>query len=141
MKGKLRFIGSVEEIEGQVGKLRILPEYCDGLRGIEAFSHLIVLYWLHQRDNEQERRILLVFPKRHAVMVETGIFACRSPSRPNPIGLCVVELVTVEGCTLTVNGLDALEGSPVVDIKPYIPRADAIPHARVPGWTQRGPPT
>jgi tRNA-Thr(GGU) m(6)t(6)A37 methyltransferase TsaA len=88
-----------------------------------------------------DRRTLLVFPRRHAVNVETGVFASRSPSRPNPIGLCVVELLKIEECVLTVKGLDALEGSPIIDIKPYIPRADSIPDAKVPDWTLRGPPT
>ncbi|MBS7634374.1 SAM-dependent methyltransferase [Candidatus Bathyarchaeota archaeon] len=78
---------------------------------------------MHLRDNEAERQTLLVFPKRHTVNVETGVFACRSPSRPNPIGLCVVELMRVDGCILTVKNLDAFEGSPIIDIKPYIPRA------------------
>jgi tRNA-Thr(GGU) m(6)t(6)A37 methyltransferase TsaA len=84
---------------------------------------------------------LLVFPKRHAWNVETGVFSSRSPSRPNPLGLCIVELLKIEGCVLTVKGLDALEESPIVDIKPYIPRADAIPEARVPEWTDHGPKT
>jgi len=141
MKGKLHFIGIIDKIEEKEERILIFPEYCNGLRGIETFSHIIVLYWLHQRDNEEDRSILLVFPRRHAVNVETGVFACRSPSRPNPIGLCIVELVTVKGCTMIVKGLDALKDSPVVDIKPYIPRADSIPDARVPDWTQRGPPT
>lgn len=140
-RAEVRFIGLVEKADGQLAKLRIYPEYCAGLRGIEGYSHLIVLYWLHMRDNEAERRTLLVFPRRHACNVETGVFACRSPSRPNPIGLCVVELLGVEGCTLTVRGLDAMEGSPLVDIKPYSPRADAVPDARVPDWALRGPST
>ncbi|MHA2427961.1 MAG: tRNA (N6-threonylcarbamoyladenosine(37)-N6)-methyltransferase TrmO [Candidatus Hermodarchaeia archaeon] len=141
MKGKLRFIGIVQESEEQEGRIQIFPKYCSGLKGIEAFSHLIVLYWLHLRDSEKERNVLLVIPRRHAVNIETGVFACRSPSRPNPIALCVVELVRVEGCILKVKGLDAIKGSKVVDIKPYIPRADSIPNARVPDWTHRGPPT
>jgi tRNA-Thr(GGU) m(6)t(6)A37 methyltransferase TsaA len=73
--------------------------------------------------------------------VEKGVFACRSPSRPNPIGLCVVELVEVEDCFLIVKVLDALKDSPIIDIKPYIPRADSIPEARVPEWTSHGPRT
>lgn len=140
-KGELRFIGAVEKAGKQEAKVRIFPEFCAGLKGIEDFSHMIILYWIHLRDSEEDRRTLLVFPRRHAVNVETGVFACRSPSRPNPIGLCVVELLKIEGCTLTVKGLDAFEGSPIIDIKPYIPRADSIPNARVPEWTWRGPPT
>jgi tRNA-Thr(GGU) m(6)t(6)A37 methyltransferase TsaA len=141
VKSELRFIGVVEKTGEQEAKVRIFPKFCAGLKGIEDFSHLIILYWIHLRDNEEERRTLLVFPRRHAVNVETGVFACRSPSRPNPIGLCVVELLKIEECLLTVKDLDALEGSPIIDIKPYIPRADSIPNARVPEWTLQGPKT
>ncbi|MEM3357082.1 MAG: tRNA (N6-threonylcarbamoyladenosine(37)-N6)-methyltransferase TrmO [Candidatus Bathyarchaeia archaeon] len=137
-KGELNFIGIVEKAGEQEAKVRIFPEYCAGLKGIENFSHLIVLYWIHLRDNEKERRTLLVFPRRHAVKIETGVFACRSPSRPNPIGLCVVELLRVEDCILTIRGLDALEESPVIDIKPYIPKIDSVQDARAPDWTQNG---
>ena len=140
-KGKLRFIGVVEKAREQEAKIRIFPEFCPGLKGIKNFSHIIILCWAHLRDSERERRTLLVFPRRHAVNMETGVFACRSPSRPNPIALCVVELLKVGKCTLTVKGLDAIEGSPIIDIKPYLPRADSIPNARVPEWTRRGPPT
>jgi tRNA-Thr(GGU) m(6)t(6)A37 methyltransferase TsaA len=141
VKSELRFIGVVEKAGEQEAKVRIFPEFCAGLKGIEDFSHLIILYWIHLRDNEEERRTLLVFPRRHAVNAETGVFACRSPSRPNPIGLCVVELVKIEECLLTVKDLDALEGSPIIDIKSYIPKADSIPNARVPEWTLQGPKT
>jgi len=137
----LNFVGVVETRDKEEARVRIFPEFSDGLKGIDEFSHLIVLYWIHLRDNERERRTLRVFPRRHAVDVEVGVFACRSPSRPNPIGLCVVELVQVDACNLTLKGLDALEGSPIVDIKPYIPRADSVPDARVPEWTSRGPLT
>jgi len=139
--GELHFIGIVEKAGEQEARVRVFPEFCAGLKGIEDYSHLIILYWIHLRDNEEERRTLLVFPRRHAVNVKTGVFACRSPSRPNPIGLCVVELLKVEKCVLTLKGLDAFEGSPIIDIKPYIPRADSIPNARVPEWTWHGPKT
>ena len=135
--GEVRFVGVVEEAGEQRAKIRVFPEFCSGLKGIEGFSHLIILYWIHLRDSEKERRTLLVFPRRHMVNVETGVFACRSPSRPNPIGLCVVELVEVGNCVLTVRGLDAFEDSPIVDIKPYIPRIDSFPEARVPDWALR----
>jgi tRNA-Thr(GGU) m(6)t(6)A37 methyltransferase TsaA len=127
--------------EQTVTQVSVFPEFCGGLKEITGFSHLIILYWMHLRDNKNERQTLLVFPKKHAVGVETGVFACRSPSRPNPIGLCVVELRRVEKCFLTVKGLDAAEGSPIVDIKPYLPRADCVPDARVPEWTKHGPTT
>jgi len=140
MRAELKFIGRVKE-SGEEAKLEIFQEFCDGLRGINEFSHLIILYWFHLRDNEKERRTLLVFPRRHAVNVEKGVFACRSPSRPNPIGLSVVELIKIEGRILTVKGLDAFKDSPIIDIKPYLPRADSVPDAHVPSWTLRGPST
>jgi len=138
-RGEVRFIGFVKESRGAEAKIEIFQEFCDGLRGINDFSHLIILYWFHLRDDEKERRTLLVFPRSHAVNIEKGVFACRSPSRPNPIGLCVVELIKVEGCTLTVRGLDAFTDSPIVDIKPYLPRTDSIPNARVPAWALSDP--
>jgi tRNA-Thr(GGU) m(6)t(6)A37 methyltransferase TsaA len=140
-KSELNFIGVVESVGETEAKVRIFPEFCDGLKEINEFSHIIILYWIHLRDKEEERRTLQVFPRRHTVDVKVGVFACRSPSRPNPIGLCVVELIKIEACTLTVKGLDAFERSPIIDIKPYIPRADSVPGARVPEWTSRGPPT
>lgn len=141
MNDDLMFIGTVIKVEEDEAEIEIFPQFCGGLKGIEAFSHLYILYWAHLRDNENERKTLLVFPKRHAVKVETGVFACRSPSRPNPIGLCVVELIDIRGCQLSVRGLDAFQDTPIVDIKPYIPRADSIPYAKVPDWTARGPAT
>lgn len=139
VKGKLCFIGVVEKAGEEEAKIRIFPEFCAGLRGISDFSHAFILYWTHLRDSEKERRTLLVFPRRHAISVERGVFACRSPSRPNPISLCAVELLRVEECALTVKGLDAFKDSPIVDIKPYIPRVDSVPDARVPEWMWRGP--
>ena len=138
---ELHFIGVVEKAGEREACIRIFPQFCAGLKGIENFSHIIVLYWAHMRDNENERQTLLVFPRKHAVNVETGVFACRSPSRPNPVSLCMVELLKVDMCVLTVRGLDAFEGSPIIDIKPYLPRADCITGARVPNWTEHGPPT
>ncbi|MEM3770465.1 MAG: tRNA (N6-threonylcarbamoyladenosine(37)-N6)-methyltransferase TrmO [Candidatus Bathyarchaeia archaeon] len=133
-KGEVYFIGVVEKAGEEEAQIKIFPDFCNGLKDVEEFSHLIVLYWFHLRDNTADRRTLLVFPKKHLVDVEKGVFACRSPSRPNPIGLCVVELVKKEDCILTVKGLDAFEGSPIIDIKPYIPSVDAVQNARSPAW-------
>lgn len=139
-EGELKFIGVVEDA-GELSKVKIFPEFCAGLQHLNDFSHIIVLYWFHLRDNENERRIIRVVPRRHPGAPEVGVFASRSPSRPNPVGLCVTELMKIEECTLTVKGLDAVENSPIIDIKPYIPRADSISEAQVPDWTSRGPPS
>jgi len=138
-KGEVRFIGTVDSV-GDTCSIMIHAEYCPALLGVENYSHLIVLYWFHLRDNEKHRGTLRVTPPRHEGAPLTGVFACRSPSRPNPIGVTVVELLRVEGCRLEVSGLDALEGSPIVDLKPYSPRADSVPDASTPEWSKRGPP-
>ncbi|MEM2466608.1 MAG: tRNA (N6-threonylcarbamoyladenosine(37)-N6)-methyltransferase TrmO [Candidatus Bathyarchaeia archaeon] len=135
-KGEVYFIGIVEKADEEKARIRIFPDFCNGLKGVEEFSHLIVLYWFHLRNNEADRRTLLVSPRRHRVNVKIGVFACRSPSRPNPIGLCVVELVERVDCVLTVKGLDAFEGSPIIDIKPYIPHHNAVQDARIPEWAR-----
>jgi tRNA-Thr(GGU) m(6)t(6)A37 methyltransferase TsaA len=140
-EAKLRFIGVVEKPGEQEADIRIFKKYCTGLRGTEEYSHLIILYWFHLRDNEKDRKSLLVTPRVHALSIEKGVFACRSRSRPNPIGLCVTKLIKAKDCTLTVRGLDALEGSPIIDIKPYLPRADLFPNAHAPAWSKKGPPT
>ena len=140
-KGVLKFIGVTEKVDGEVAKVRIFPEFREGLAGLSGYSHIIILYWLHLRDNDENRRILRVIPKKHSGAPEIGVFACRSPSRPNPIGFCVSELLRIEDCTLIVRELDAIEGTPIVDIKPYLPLADSIPQARAPEWTLHGPKT
>jgi tRNA-Thr(GGU) m(6)t(6)A37 methyltransferase TsaA len=97
-----------------VGVLNILPEFEPGLADIEGFSHLFVI-WVFDRSNGFE---LIIKPptdsKAH------GVFATRSPHRPNPIGLTVVELLRREGGALHVRGVDMLDGTPILDIKPYL---------------------
>lgn len=140
-KGEVRFIGVVTKVDGDRSTIRLYEEYCPGLLGVEGYSHLIILYWFHERDDAEHRGTLQVYPRRHRVNMLRGVYACRSPSRPNPVGHTVVELVGVDGCELTVRGLDAMEGSPLVDIKPYSPRSDSFPEARTPDWSKHGPPS
>lgn len=135
----LRFIGVVESVKEELSSVRIFDEFAAGLKGLDTYSHIIILYWFHLRDTEEERGVLRVVPRRHQGAPEVGVFASRSPSRPNPIGLSVVELVKIEDTVLLVKGLDAFEGSPVIDIKPYNPRADAFPDAEVPPWALSRP--
>ncbi|MBS7632961.1 tRNA (N6-threonylcarbamoyladenosine(37)-N6)-methyltransferase TrmO [Candidatus Bathyarchaeota archaeon] len=136
LNGRLRFIGTVRKTTIEEAHVAIHPDYCEGLKGIEEYSHIIILYWMHLRDNEKDRRTLQVFPRRYKVNVKTGVFACRSPSRPNPIGLSVVELLEKKTCILRVQGLDALEGSPIIDIKPYVPSIDSVANVSAPKWTR-----
>jgi tRNA-Thr(GGU) m(6)t(6)A37 methyltransferase TsaA len=117
-KGEVRFIGKVTKVEGNISTILIYPEYCDGLYRLEEQKRISILYWFHLRDNSKHRAVIRVIPRRHGGTEERGVFASHSPSRPNPIGLTNAELLSVDGCTLKVRGLDAFEESPIVDIKP-----------------------
>lgn len=108
--------------------VRVFPDYLAGLRSIEGFSHLILLYWMHETKPEQ-----LVFTPPFDTEPR-GIFATRGPRRPNPIGLSVVAFDGMDaGGTLKVRYLDCLDGTPLLDIKPYLPTTDSEPHADM-GW-------
>ena len=132
-KGKVRFIGVVEKA-GSISRVKIYPEFQQGIHKLEAFSHLHLIYWFHLRDSTNERGVIQVTPPRHPGAPKVGVFSSRSPSRPNPIGICAVKLIKIDDGVLYVEGSDALEGSPVVDIKPYIPKGDSIPDAKTPSW-------
>ena len=109
-KGEIRFIGQVTKVEDDISTIEIDPAYCEGLYRLDMYYQIKVLYWFHQRDNDKHRKVLRVVPRRHGETEERGVFASNSPSRPNPIGLTEVEILSIEGCTLTVRGLDAFEG-------------------------------
>ncbi|AAB90992.1 tRNA (N6-threonylcarbamoyladenosine(37)-N6)-methyltransferase TrmO [Archaeoglobus fulgidus] len=103
-----------------VSEIAIFDEYADGLHKIENLRHIIVLYWMDKASRDKLR----VVPPGETE--ERGVFTTRSPSRPNPIGLCVVEILEVERNRLKVRWLDALDGSPVIDIKKYSPEIDCV---------------
>ncbi len=107
-----------------------------GLDGIEAFSHVMVLFWMH-RAAEAEPVRMRRRPQGREDMPELGIFAQRARHRPNPIGITTVKLLSRQGNRLTVQGLDAINGTPVLDIKPYVPAYDAAESPRVPEWISR----
>lgn len=134
------FLGRVLKA-GEESKLQIFPEYCEGIQGLESFSHIIVLYWFSENDKPERRKILRVTPRHHPGAPSIGVFASRSPMRPNPIAYEVCRILEIDRCTLTVQGSDAYEGTPILDLKPYIPRSDSVPDARIPEWTNCGPRT
>jgi len=120
--------------------LEIKPEFAPALQGIQDFSHLWVLYWFHGHDRPEERATLKVHPRRDPANPLTGVFATRAPVRPNLIGICACRLVKVQGNVLEVADLDALDGTSILDLKPYIPEGDSIPGARTPEWLKRSKP-
>jgi tRNA-Thr(GGU) m(6)t(6)A37 methyltransferase TsaA len=118
LSGTVRFIGIVEKVEGDYTTLLIDPEYIPGIEGLDKFKRINILYWFHKADNLAQRAILRVVPRHHGATEERGVFASHSPHRPNPIGLTTVDLLNIEGNRILVHGLDAIEGSPIIDIKP-----------------------
>jgi tRNA-Thr(GGU) m(6)t(6)A37 methyltransferase TsaA len=105
----------------------------EALDNLEEFSHIIVLYWMHQ-VTAQGQLPAKIHPKGKQELPLVGRFATRSPNRPNPIGKTTVRLLQHQGNILKVEGLDAIDGTPIIDIKPYIPGYDSAANAKVPSW-------
>ena len=108
----------------------------EAFEGIEKFSHLIVLFWLHQFDPDRTLPPK-IHPRGDTAIPIIGRFATRSPHRPNPIGKTTVRLLSRDKTVLKVTGLDALDGTPVLDIKPYLPRYDSVVDAKTPPWATK----
>lgn len=119
----------IQRTGGAEGTVEVFPEFAGGLRDVEKFSHLILVYCFHRSRPYS----LLQVPFLDTV--ERGVFSIRSPSRPNPIGVTAVELLGVDGARLRVRGVDMIDGTPLLDIKPYFAAVDAIPGASA-GWAE-----
>jgi tRNA-Thr(GGU) m(6)t(6)A37 methyltransferase TsaA len=118
-----------------VSEIILNEDLTEGLDDIENFSHLIIIYFMHKSRLPFP---LKVHPRfRIEPDQEVGVFASRSPDRPNPLGKTTVKLLERNKNILRVQGLDALDGTPVIDIKPYIPGIDAVENARVPPWMKK----
>jgi tRNA-Thr(GGU) m(6)t(6)A37 methyltransferase TsaA len=113
----------------EIGEVEVFEQFAEGLKDIEGFSHIVLIYWFHKS-------------RGYSLMVRTpwdttphGLFTTRSPNRPCPLGLSVVRLVARKGNTLKVKDLDAIDGTPLLDIKPYVPTVDEKSDIRV-GWLE-----
>jgi len=106
------------------------PRWRDGLKDVETCSHLVLFYWMDKAPRNLVRQV----PGHYGA--QRGTFALRSPARPNPIAMSVVRLLNLEGARLSVIGLDCLDGTPLIDIKPYFASTDSVPEAVV-GWHKR----
>lgn len=126
-----------EEIRdrSRTSKIIVKSEFVQALDGISSYSHLFVLFWLNQIKDD-ERKTLKVHPRGKTDLPLSGVFAVRTMLRPNPIGLTIVEIVDVHSNVLTIKGLDAYNGTPVLDIKPYDPW-DVVENPKVPSWWQK----
>jgi len=118
-----------------VSEIIIEPRLAEGLDSLEDFSHVIVISWMHQAV-EKDKMALKVHPRGRKELAPVGVFASRSPYRPNPLGKTTVRLLERRGNILKVAGLDMISGTPVVDIKPYIPGHDSADGVKTPPWVQ-----
>jgi len=115
---------------GIKGLVEVFPEYMEGLKDLEGFSHIILIYHFHL----VKKSLLRVIP--YMDDEPRGVFATRAPARPNPIGISIVKLIKIEKNKLYVEDIDIVDGTPLLDIKPYVPEFDYRPKVRI-GWLEK----
>lgn len=133
-------IGTIKNKDGET-TIQLHPHFKEALTGIDGFQYLQILWWFDGCDNDQSRSTLIEEKTYTNGPDKLGVFATRSPNRPNPIALTTVYVtyVDLEQGIIHVAYLDALDGSPVLDIKPYTPSLDRIEHPQVPDWCAHWP--
>jgi len=113
------------------GRAEVNEEFSKGLKDLDTFTHAILIFYFHQKNESLK---LLQYPKGRTI--PRGVFAIRSPLRPNKIGLTIVKIISVENNSLHFTGADMIDGTPLLDIKPYVPDIDCYPEAGK-GWFER----
>lgn len=126
-------VGVVNKKEQDV-HIKIFDEYSKALLGIGEFSHIVVCTWLHLSDESDKREVLQVHPRGDRNNPLRGVFATRSPIRPNPIAISVCELFEIDGNILKLDDIDVFDGTPVIDIKAFIPNREPSFKFRIPFW-------
>ncbi len=132
-------IGYVDKSDGRT-RIVIDKKYQPGLLGLDQWSHVQVLWWFDKNDTPQKRAILQVHPRSDKNNPLTGVFACRAPVRPNLIGLTLCKILRVEDNVVEIDDIDAFDGTPVLDLKPYAKGEDTAAEVRVPDWAKKAPP-
>lgn len=128
-------IGFIKKFN-DVTEIDIYDEFSDALLGLDSFSHIHVLYWFHQNDTPEKRRILRVHPRKKERNPLTGVFATHSPARPNLLALSLCRIISIESNRIRIHEIDALDGSPVIDIKCYIPPEESLQNIHLPDWVK-----
>jgi len=128
-------IGTIINSEDEC-RLEVNPQYQDAFLGLEQFSHIDVFYWLHENDNTAGRAVLRVHPRGDRANPLTGVFATRSPLRPNPIAVSRCRVMAIKGSNITIDAIDARHGSPLIDIKAHIPDSDDDEDILIPEWVE-----
>lgn len=127
-------LGQVKRREGKT-LLVLKDKYAPGLVSLGDFSHVMVFYWFHKNDTPEKRSFLQGY-RRGKKDPLTGVFATRSAARPNLIAITTCRIISVRDNIIEIDGIDAFDDSPILDLKPYIPRNDSFPQAQIPVWVR-----
>jgi len=130
---QLTVVGTIHKTEAKTW-IEIEAPYLPAMDGLEGFSHINVFFWFHENDTTEGRQVLKVHPRRDDDNPLTGIFATHSPLRPNLIGMTLCRVLAVDSPRIVIDRIDALDGTPVLDIKCYIPSSRAFENLRLPEW-------
>ena len=126
-------VGVVSKKE-EATRIEIFEPYSDALLGLKGFSHILVFFWFHENDTADRRKTLRVHPRGDKKNPLSGVFATHSPLRPNLIGLTVCKIKSIQDNRIEIEDIDAFDGTPVIDIKCYIPGSTSESNVRVPDW-------
>jgi len=116
-----------------ITEIEVDEKFTDALNGIDDYSHVIIVFWM----DKVKESVITHRPQGNPEVPVIGIFACRCPQRPNPIAITTVKLIERNGNKIKVNGLDILDGTPVIDIKPYWPIYDKVHEGIIPDWVNK----
>jgi tRNA-Thr(GGU) m(6)t(6)A37 methyltransferase TsaA len=137
MKMKDRYyvfpVGVIKK-ENENVRIEVYKEYRDALLGLDDFSHITVCYWFHENDTPEKRNTMQVHPRKNKQNPLRGVFATHSPLRPNLIALSVCKILSIKDTTIFIEKIDALDGSPVIDIKCFIPSRALTSDIKLPEW-------
>jgi tRNA-Thr(GGU) m(6)t(6)A37 methyltransferase TsaA len=130
-------IGYIRKTEVGPISIEILEQFWKGVLQLDQFSHILVFWWVTGHDNPTSRANLQDYPPQEGAEI-SGVFASRSPARPTPIGLSIVAIEEIDSASysIRIDQIDAFDGTPVIDIKPYMPFSDKVDNAKVPKWFQ-----
>ncbi|MFC1488339.1 tRNA (N6-threonylcarbamoyladenosine(37)-N6)-methyltransferase TrmO [Thermodesulfobacteriota bacterium] len=132
---KIYPIGIIRRENDENVRIEIDNEYIDALLGVAEFSHLVVCYWFDKNDTPEKRKVLQIHPRKDKKNPLTGVFGTHSPMRPNLIAISFCRNLAIENNTIFIDRIDAFDGSPVIDIKPYIPDDELMSaDIKVPDW-------
>jgi len=126
-------VGVVSKKE-EATRIEIFEPYGDALLGLEDFSHIQVFFWFHENDTADRRKTLRVHPRKDKKIPLTGVFGTHSPLRPNLIGITICKIKSIRNRRIEIEDIDAFDGTPVIDIKCYIPGSTSEANVRVPDW-------